>query len=297
MARRNDGFYEYTSADEVRARAAKSQRKMADKNIASEPVVVSGRKLVQTFWGQAWIQNLEHYADYANRLGRGRSYVRAGAILDLKIQPGKILAKVQGSRVRPYDVQINIAPLPENQVRQLAGICSDQLTSLEDLLDGKFPKVLADQFLAPGKGLFPTPRELSLGCSCPDWAVMCKHIAAVLYGVGVRLDEHPELFFTLRQIDLDTLLAQAMQKHALSVLVQTVEASSNERVMDLDATDLSALFGLETGAEGEGAARFDAQAPAASPDKKMTSQSAAPSTVPDMPVKRRPGRPRKKPLN
>lgn len=245
MARRNDGFYEYTSADEVRARAAKSKQKMAGKKIAAEPVVVTGRKLVQTFWGQAWIKNLEHYADYANRLSRGRSYVRAGAILDLKIQSGKVLAKVQGSRVRPYDVQINIQPLPENQVRHLSEVCSDQLTSLEDLLDGVFPQSLAEQFLAPGKGLFPTPRELSLACSCPDWAVMCKHIAAVLYGVGVRLDEHPDLFFTLRQIDLDTLLAQSIQKHALSVLVSQFDAHLNETVMDLDASDLNALFGLK----------------------------------------------------
>jgi len=272
MARRNDGFYEYTSADEVRARAAKSKQKMAGKKIAAEPVVVTGRKLVQTFWGQAWIKNLEHYADYANRLSRGRSYVRAGAILDLKIQSGKVLAKVQGSRVRPYDVQINIQPLPENQVRHLSEVCSDQLTSLEDLLDGVFPQSLAEQFLAPGKGLFPTPRELSLACSCPDLAVMCKHIAAVLYGVGVRLDEHPDLFFTLRQIDLDTLLAQSIQKHALSVLVSQFDAHLNETVMDLNASDLNALFGLEPEPEaGQPAPADHAQSSsgARSPHRKL----------------------------
>jgi uncharacterized Zn finger protein len=284
MARRNDGFYEYTSAAEVRARAEKSTRTLANKKVAAEPVVVTGRKLVQTFWGQAWIKNLEHYADYANRLSRGRSYVRAGAILDLKIQPGKILAKVQGSRVRPYDVQINIQPLPENQVRRLSEICSDQLTSLENLLDGVFPPSLAEQFLAPGKGLFPSPREISLGCSCPDWAVMCKHVAAVLYGVGVRLDEHPDLFFTLRQIDLDTLLAQSMQKHALSVLASQPDAQANETVLDLDASDLNTLFGLEPEAAAGQSAPVDQAKPK---DEK-------PAEAP--PIKRRRGRPRKNPV-
>jgi uncharacterized Zn finger protein len=273
MARRSsDGYFEYTSADEVRSRAASSQRKLAAKKVTTEPVVVTGRKLVQTWWGQAWVKNLERYADFTNRLSRGRSYVRAGAIIDLKIEPGQILAKVQGSRARPYTVQIAIRPLPETAVRDLAAACSGQLTSLEQLLDGQFPAELAEKFMVPGKGLFPSPREIAMNCSCPDWAVMCKHVAAVLYGVGIRLDEHPELFFTLRQISLDTLLAQALQLNAKATLSNQKESQPSERVLDLDSADLTALFGLE---------------PESAPAETAQSQIAP------EPPKRRRGRPRK----
>ncbi len=168
MARRSsDGYFEYTSADEVRSRAASSQRKLAAKKVTTEPVVVTGRKLVQTWWGQAWVKNLERYADFANRLSRGRSYVRAGAIIDLKIEPGQILAKVQGSRARPYTVQIAIRPLPETAVRDLAAACSGQLTSLEQLLDGQFPAELAEKFMVQAKACSRLP-EIAMNCSCPD---------------------------------------------------------------------------------------------------------------------------------
>lgn len=293
--RRQDGFYEYTSADEVRTRAQTSQRKLAAKKVTTEPVVVVGRKLVQTWWGEAWIQNLEHYADFANRLGRGRSYVRAGAIIDLKILPGVIHAKVQGSRVRPYTVQIEIKPLPEEQVNRLSEECSGKLLSMESLLDGRFPKDLAEQFLVPGKGLFPAPREISVMCSCPDWAVMCKHVAAVFYGVGVRLDEKPNLFFVLRQIDLGCFLERALRKHAEATLTNDSKPAGHERVMDISQADLSQLFSLAQETNVNPKTLIDPQ-PATATGGDLHANHPNEQTTQELPVKRRPGRPRKNPL-
>ena len=234
------GFPEYETVAEKKTKAAKKLAQLRKKMPGIAPVVIEGQTLARTWWGKSWNRNLERYADYSNRIGRGKSYVRHGAVLDLRIKGGQVTALVQGTRAKPYEVVIRIAPVKKTNWDHIRKQCRNELRSLPDLLAGKFPKELGDIFLAEGKGLFPTPQEISFDCSCPDWASMCKHVAATLYGIGARLDEDPLLFFTLRQADTEELVAQAVQEKTGDLLARADKKSS--RVID-DA-DLSGLFGI-----------------------------------------------------
>ncbi len=236
-------FPEYISVAQRRLKNAKAAKKLTGKsgkrNIT--PIIISGRSITQTWWGKEWCKNLERYSDYANRLPRGRSYVRHGAVLHLEINPGTVNALVQGSRGAPYKVEIKISRLPESSWNQAIKVCSGKINSLKDLMAGKFPKDLMESFTEKGTGLFPSPKEITLGCSCPDWAVMCKHVAAVLYGVGARIDENPSLFFTLRRVNQEELLDVAV-KGAAEELVSRAENKSSRVI---DDTDLADVFGIE----------------------------------------------------
>lgn len=234
-------FPEYVTVAEKKAKVAKKLAQLRKKMPNIAPVVIEGNRLARTWWGKSWNRNLERYADYSNRIGRGKSYVRHGAVLDLRITDGRVNALVQGTRARPYEVVIRIAQLKKKHWNHIRKQCKSELRSLPDLLDGKFPKTLGDIFLAEGKGLFPTPKEISFDCSCPDWASMCKHVAATLYGIGARLDEEPLLFFALRQADTEELVARAVQEKTGDLLARADMKSS--RVID-DA-DLSGLFGID----------------------------------------------------
>lgn len=169
-----------------------SVKKQKEKGNKLEPVVISGRAIAKSWWGKAWCDNLEHYADFASRLERGKRYVRTGTVIDLKIQKGKIIARVQGTRKTPYRVEIRISPLTEQKCEAILDRCG-KIETLERLLSGDFPDEMKELFQGED-GLFPQPSEISFQCSCPDWALMCKHVAAALYGVGARLDMNPALF-------------------------------------------------------------------------------------------------------
>ena len=166
--------------------------------------------LATTWWGKSWNSNLERYADYSNRIGRGRSYVRHRAVLDLQLTPGSVTALVQGSQAQPYRVAITVDTLSADNWSTIRTACAGCFDSLSELLAGTFPQALKDLFFAKGAGLFPSPREIHFDCSCPDWASMCKHVAAALYGVGARFDEDPSLFFTLRGITIDDIITQTV---------------------------------------------------------------------------------------
>ncbi len=242
MAYYNDyGFPPYVSVAEKRARARRKLEQLRKKHPDIRPVVIAGNTLVRTWWGKAWNGNLSKYADYANRIGRGRSYVRHGAVLDLQIKPGQVKALVQGSQGSPYTITIKIKPISEPVWKQIKAACAGQLASLQELLEGRFPKGLAELFTAKGNGLFPSPQEIDFHCSCPDWAYMCKHVAAVLYGIGTRLDEDPGLFFVLRKMKMDDLITQAVRDKSARLLQQAKKKTA--RVID-DA-DLGAVFGIE----------------------------------------------------
>ena len=187
----------------VRKTGKKDQLK---KQQGLRPVIIEGGVLARTWWGKAWNKNLESYAEYAGGIGRGRSIVASGAILDLQVSAGEIKALVQGSRAKPYAVSIRIKMLNKNTWNLVASACQGKLGSLEELLEGKFPKAVEEAFLQPKTGLFPSPREIEFACTCPDWASMCKHTAATLYGIGARLDEDPTLFFTLRGVAMVDLI-------------------------------------------------------------------------------------------
>jgi len=213
--------------------------KLRKKNPDIKPVVIDG-KLARTWWAQAWNRNLEGYADYSNRIGRGRSYVKSGAVLDLSIAPGKVKALVQGSQSKPYEVTVTIEPLKKKRWDAITQRCSRKIANLEELASGKFPMELMELFTDRGDGLFPSPREIKFGCSCPDWASMCKHVAAVLYGIGARFDEDPTLFFLLRDIEFTDLLKKSVEEKMNSMLKNAGKATARTLV-DVDVFE---LFGV-----------------------------------------------------
>lgn len=234
------GFYEYVPVAEKREKAKKSLEKLKKKNPDILPIIIEGRTIASKWWGKAWNKNLESYADFSNRIGRGRSYVKNGAVLDLKIKEGKVCALVQGSGSKPYDVVISIDKLDKTKWEKVTEICNHKIDTMETLLAGKFPKEFDEMFSASKNGLFPSPKEIHFKCSCPDSARMCKHIAAVLYGVGARLDEDPILFFKLRDIDFQELLKKSMEEKMQSMLKNADKKS--KRI--IDDTDIFDLFGV-----------------------------------------------------
>lgn len=236
-----NGYTQFTqpTASEIKARSAVSIRSEQGKGKKLEPVIITGRKIANSWWGQAWCSNLEQYADYESRLDRGKRYVRTGAVIDLKIQKGKVLARVQGTRKTPYKIEIYISPLPEEQCQHIIEKCGRRIETLEQLTEGTFPEELKELFQS-GDGLFPKPREISFHCSCPDWALMCKHVAAALYGVGARLDEDPTLFFLLRGVDMDKFIGIALENRVEAMLANASRPS--ERI--IEGSSVSGLFGV-----------------------------------------------------
>ncbi len=220
-----------------------TQSKAAKKGKQLHPITVTGRNITTTWWGNAWCKNLERYADYQSRIERGKRYVRAGTVVDLQIEQGKISARVQGSRKTPYKVEIRISPISEEQCQKIIDRCTKKVSNLEYLLSGNFPDEMKDLFGSRG-GLFPAPKEISFSCSCPDWALMCKHVAAVLYGVGVRLDEDPLLFFKLRGIDINCFVDVSLATKVDKLLENANEAYTTSGRILSENTDFTALFGI-----------------------------------------------------
>jgi uncharacterized Zn finger protein len=208
------------------------------------PVKVAGRAIATSFWGQAWCANLEAYSDFANRLPRGRTYVRNGSVIDLSISKGQIAALVSGSEV--YNITISIGTLPTAVWKEIQRDCARSIASLIDLLQGRFDQGVMQRLTRIEGGLFPKPKEIKMQCSCPDSAGLCKHLAAVLYGVGAQLDHSPELLFTLRNVDHLELIGQAVAAENLD------RALAGESEEDLQSSDLGEMFGieLESGATG-----------------------------------------------
>jgi uncharacterized Zn finger protein len=234
------GFRPYVPVAQRRRQAAREMEKLRKKGHPVSPVVIQGRTIATTFWGKAWCQNLEGYSDFANRLPRGRTYVRNGSVVDLQIAPGEIAAMVSGTSV--YKVKAKIVPLAKARWKSICADCSGAIDSLVELLQGRFSKGVMERICRQQTGLFPSPAEIKLSCSCPDGAYMCKHVAAVLYGIGARLDKQPELLFRLREVDEKQLIAGAGAELPL-----TKNGPVSARVLEGD--DLGAMFGLEMAAE------------------------------------------------
>jgi len=235
------GYPRYVSVGEKRAKAERKLKQLRKKNPAIHPIVIAGSAIAKTWWGKSWNLNLERYADYSNRIGRGRSYVRHGAVLDLLITPGQVKSLVQGSRAKPYSVIIKIKGIGKNIWKNMKAACAGKLDSLPALLAGEFPKALGEIFTARGEGLFPSPKEIEFDCSCPDWAYMCKHVAATLYGIGARLDEDPGLFFKLRKVKVDDVIQQTVKDQSDKLLKKAEKASART----IAESDLSGMFGID----------------------------------------------------
>ena len=233
-----DQWPAYVSVAERRLKAEREAGKLRKKGGVLSPVVVEGRKIASTFWGKAWCDNLESYRDYENRLERGRSYVRNGLVIDLQIAPHTVTAMVSGSST--YKVKITIKEVPKAQWKSICADCAGGIDSLVELLRGQFSKGVMERICRQGVGLFPKPAEINFSCSCMDHASMCKHVAAALYGVGVRLDAKPELLFRLRAVDENDLVAGIGD-----VLPMSKQGPAAGKVLEAD--DMATLFGLDMG--------------------------------------------------
>ena len=225
------GFPRYVSVGERRAKALLQARKLEKRGRMLEPVILPGQRIASSFWGKEWCKNLESYMDFSNRLPRGRTYVRSGAVVDLRLGAGQIDALVAGSSL--YEVSVRIDKLARKRWGAVIKRCAGRIDSVVGLLQGRLAETVLEALVDRRAGLFPAPKEIDFTCSCPDFALLCKHIAAVLYGVGARLDEKPELFFTLRSVALDELVA----KSALRRAPPAKEA--------LDTGSLEGIFGIE----------------------------------------------------
>ncbi len=228
------GFAPYVPVAQRRKNAAKEVAKLQKKGTAISPVEITGRKIAESFWGKAWCDHLESFSDYANRLPRGRTYVRNGSVVHLEIRTGEIEAIVSGSCL--YRISITVTPVAAAKWKTLCKKCAGGIGSLIELLQAKLSDQVMTHISARDHGLFPSPKEIKMKCSCPDSAGLCKHLAATLYGVGNRLDHHPALLFLLRSVDSADLISQASDASSLHSLAGT---------QDIDDHDLSDIFGID----------------------------------------------------
>jgi uncharacterized Zn finger protein len=273
------GWAPYVPVAERRQKAAREIARLKKAGQTVTPIVIEGRKIAASFWGKAWCDNLESYQDYANRLPRGRSYVRNGAVIDLRIGPREVRAKVIGSEI--YSILITIKHLPAAAWISICADCAGRVDSLVELLQGKLSKPVMDRVCRQADGLFPKPGDIKLSCSCPDSASMCKHVAAALYGAGARLDAEPELLFRLRAVDAREIFANLD-----AALPASRSGGSGTR---LDADDLSDIFGIDMAASAPPPKTKASAAAAAkpSPPAKISSSKAggAKPTKPTGPTK------------
>jgi len=226
----------YVSVAERRLKAERAAAKLRKRGTALSPVSASRGAIASTFWGKAWCDNLERYSDYSNRLPRGRTYLRNGSVIHLAIGAGEVSAQVMGSSL--YKVGVTISAVAKPHWQALGGDCAGSIDSLVELLQGRLSNGVMERICRPATGLFPSPKEIKFRCSCPDWAAMCKHVAAVFYGIGARLDQQPELLFTLRCVDAKDLVARAGVGLPL-----TKKGPKGAKV--LEDSQLAEVFGIE----------------------------------------------------
>jgi uncharacterized Zn finger protein len=227
----------YVSAAERRKKAERRAASLEKRGHSLSPVIASRGIIAKTFWGKSWCNNLEAYSDYSNRLPRGRTYCRNGSVIDLRISAGAVTAQVMGSSL--YQIKMTISDVPKPDWDAIGKDCSGSIDSLVELLQGRLSQAVMERICRKGTGLFPSPREIKFQCSCPDSAAMCKHIAAVLYGIGARLDTAPELLFLLRNVDAKYLVARA----EVGLPLSTEKAPKSAKL--LDASKLADVFGIE----------------------------------------------------
>ncbi len=259
------GFAPYVPVAARKADAARKVTSLRAKGRDIRPVALAGRAIAATFWGKAWCANLESYSDYANRLPRGRSYLRSGCVVDLQIAPGEVTALVQGSSL--YEVRVVIEPVEAARWDGIVRACAGGVASVVELLRGRLSDAVMTVLTTRDTGLFPAPKGIRLACSCPDSATMCKHLAATLYGVGARLDEEPALLFRLRGADPEALVATA----ARGAVTQGRERVAKDRI--LAGADLASVFGIEI---DDAPAPASAEAPVLD-DAATTTKAAAPA--------------------
>lgn len=262
------GYAPYVPVAQRRAKALKQLEKLKKKGLTVQPVQLSGRKIAASFWGKGWCDHMESFSDYANRLPRGRSYVRNGSVCHLEINSGQVKAIVSGSSL--YNGSITIVPLVKQRWDAVRSACSGKVGSLIDLLRGKLESGVMEIVTDRKNGLFPLPGEIRFDCDCPDWAGMCKHVAAVLYGVGARLDHSPEMLFLLRGVNHEELVDVAA-----AVSTAGTAGTSRRRIA---ATGLADVFGIDLAEAGEALPVLPFEA---LKKTKAERKSAVPANTPD----------------
>ena len=249
-----------------RARALREMNRLRKKGKDIQPVEIEGRSIARSVWGRRWCAHLESYSDYANRLPRGRAYVRNGSVCHLEVHPGRIDAIVSGSEL--YTVSVRIKKLKAAAWKSIKARCSGQIASMLELLQGKLSRQVMSVVSDRERGLFPKPREIDFTCTCPDWATMCKHVAAVLYGVGSRLDRHPESLFVLRGVDAEELIAAE---------ITLPPSTAGDDTLADDA--LAGIFGIDIETEALPDAHTASPPPESPPrERKATRRRAAAAT-------------------
>lgn len=264
------GFKPYVSVAKRQANAAREVAKLARKGRTVSPVKIEGRAIATTFWGKAWCDNLESYSDFENRLPRGRTYVRNGSVCDLQIMAGRVTALVCGSEL--YRIEIKIKPLPRATWEDVKARCAGQIASLVELLQGRLSRGVMEVVTGREGGLFPKPKEIEMKCSCPDWAGVCKHVAAALYGVGSRLDAQPELLFALRGVDHLELIARAGDPVDIARPARSARGT-------IAAGDLADVFGIELDGSAPPGAAAGGVKPAPEPPARRARHKPLPETT------------------
>lgn len=268
-----DAFPRQATVSEMQQRAQREVKRLSKNGEVLCPVVGKGRTIAATFWGKAWCTNLDSYADYSNRLPRGRSYLAHGQVLDLRVEKGKVRALVAGSRPQPYSVTVTIRPLDPRRWNQIVQACAGKVDSMIELLQGRLPDSVMQAVTARATGLFPSPSEIGFECSCPDWASMCKHVAASLYGIGARLDDAPELLFVLRGVEPADLITS-------TGAAQAITAQAEHKAMKADSDELSSLFGIDLEASAAGSGAQPSQLSAARTTTELETAAAVANPLP-----------------
>lgn len=267
----------YVSVGQRRMEARREVEKLRKKGKQIEPVRIEGRTIARSFWGKGWCEHLESFGDYENRLPRGRTYARNGSVCHLGIKKGEVEAIVSGSEL--YNVEVKITPLKKTRWKQLKSRCTGKIGSLIELLQGRLSDEIMGTVTDRKDGLFPQPGEIKYSCDCPDWAGMCKHIAAVMYGIGARLDDRPELLFLLRGVDHEELISAQASSEAL---VGSGSRRRGRRV--LTGKKLEDVFGVDLESGTEGKAKPAGQAKARKTGKRKV---AAKKTAKKKPAKKK----------
>ncbi len=234
----DEGWSPYVPVARRRAKAKREVERLRKKGQDIHPIEIEGRTIAHSFWGKGWCTHLESFGDYSNRLPRGRTYVRNGSVCHLGIRKGKVEAMVSGSEL--YRVTVDITTLKMKRWNRLKRRCMGKIGSLIELLQGKLSEEIMSNVIDREQGLFPLPGEIRYSCSCPDWAGMCKHIAAVIYGIGARLDTQPDLLFLLRGVDHEELISADTAADAIAGA-----GSHRARRRSLSGEDLENVFGVE----------------------------------------------------
>ena len=211
------------------------------------------------WWAQRWIAVMESFG-WSNRLQRGRTYARKGQVMNIDVQPGRVTARVQGSRRNPYTVQIRVAMLSDEQWERAIDAMGQQALFAARLLAGEMPPEIEQAFQDAGVSLFPKTPEIAMSCSCPDVAVPCKHIAAVYYLLAEEFDRDPFLLMTLRGRTRDQVMSELRARRAAAAPPAEelpLEEEPEPQVEPLEA-DLARFWDLR---DGPGAFRVTIASP------------------------------------